>query len=146
MIISHSACTPDDVISLFVFDQWACVNQSITLKHGIKPHWLISFTWTSADTQLTLELRVVWQPQRVCAWPRDYTCYTLLTVFSLLRGQDIDRGNVEEACFTLPHRARFGPNNLPAGQWHWALPLCFAQTLLELELESFTQVKTLHLL
>ncbi|TMS18188.1 Semaphorin-4B [Larimichthys crocea] len=38
--------------------------------------------------------------------------------FPLLSGQDIDRGNVEEACnsVSLTHRARFGLNTLPAGE------------------------------
>lgn len=38
--------------------------------------------------------------------------------FSFLRGQDIDRGNVDEACNSvlLTDRAEFDPHNLPAGK------------------------------
>ena len=60
--------------------------------------------------------------------------------FSLLRGQDIDRGNVEEACNTVSYtnRARFGPNKLPAGKCHLS-PLLV--TYFFTEIFTFTVLK-----
>ncbi|KAM7372748.1 hypothetical protein PAMP_007646 [Pampus punctatissimus] len=69
-----------------------------------------SFYWTCAQCVLSRDPFCGWDPaSRACV-------ETSNTQTSL--GQDIDRGNVEEACnsVSLTHRARFGPNNLPAGE------------------------------
>ncbi|XP_044191011.1 semaphorin-4A isoform X1 [Thunnus albacares] len=65
-----------------------------------------SFYWTCAQCVLSRD--------PFCGWdPASRACVETSSAQTSL-GQDIDRGNVEEACFTLTHRARFGPNNLPA--------------------------------
>ncbi|XP_053189732.1 semaphorin-4B isoform X2 [Scomber japonicus] len=65
-----------------------------------------SFYWTCAQCVLSRD--------PFCGWdPASRACVETSSIQTSL-GQDIDRGNVEEACFPLTHRARFGPNNLPA--------------------------------
>ncbi|XP_041811400.1 semaphorin-4A isoform X2 [Chelmon rostratus] len=68
-----------------------------------------SFYWTCPQCVLARD--------PFCGWdPASRACVASNTQTSL--GQDIDRGNVEEACqsVSLTHRARFGPNKLPAGE------------------------------
>ncbi|XP_051246669.1 semaphorin-4A isoform X1 [Dicentrarchus labrax] len=67
-----------------------------------------SFYWTCPQCVLARD--------PFCGWdPASRACVAASNTQTSL-GQDIDRGNVEEACnsVSLTHRARFGPNKLPA--------------------------------
>ncbi|XP_022073186.2 semaphorin-4A isoform X2 [Acanthochromis polyacanthus] len=69
-----------------------------------------SFYWTCAQCVLARDPFCHWDPvSRACV--RVSKTPTTL-------GQDIDGGNVEEACnsVSLTRKTRFGPNNLPAGE------------------------------
>ncbi|XP_070702415.1 semaphorin-4A [Pempheris klunzingeri] len=66
-----------------------------------------SFYWTCPQCVLARDPFCGWDPvSRSCV---------LVSNTQISLGQDIDRGNVEEACNSvlLTHRARFGPNKLP---------------------------------
>ncbi|XP_070841342.1 semaphorin-4A isoform X2 [Chaetodon trifascialis] len=67
-----------------------------------------SFYWTCPQCVLARD--------PFCGWdPASRSCVEASSTHTSL-GQDIDRGNVEEACnsVSLTHRVRFGPNKLPA--------------------------------
>ncbi|XP_019110453.1 semaphorin-4A isoform X2 [Larimichthys crocea] len=69
-----------------------------------------SFYWTCPQCVLARD--------PFCGWdPASRACVEVSNSQTSL-GQDIDRGNVEEACnsVSLTHRARFGLNTLPAGE------------------------------
>ncbi|XP_033982143.1 LOW QUALITY PROTEIN: semaphorin-4A [Trematomus bernacchii] len=69
-----------------------------------------SFYWTCPQCVLARDPFCGWDPaSRACVGASNSQA-------SL--GQDVDRGNVEEACnsVSFSHRARFSPNKLPAGE------------------------------
>ncbi|XP_074469409.1 semaphorin-4A [Sebastes fasciatus] len=68
-----------------------------------------SFYWTCPQCVLARD--------PFCGWdPASRACVEASSTQTSL-GQDVDRGNIEEACNTaFTHRARFGPNKLPAGE------------------------------
>ncbi|KAI3358468.1 hypothetical protein L3Q82_014704 [Scortum barcoo] len=69
-----------------------------------------SFYWTCPQCVLARD--------PFCGWdPVSRACVEASNTHTNL-GQDIDRGNAEEACssVSLTHRATFGPNKLPAGE------------------------------
>ncbi|KAF3707795.1 Semaphorin-4B Precursor [Channa argus] len=69
-----------------------------------------SFYWTCAQCVLARDPFCGWDhARRACV-------ETISTQTNL--GQDIDKGNAEEACNSvlISHKARFGPNKLPAGE------------------------------
>ncbi|XP_032392114.1 semaphorin-4A [Etheostoma spectabile] len=53
-----------------------------------------------------------------CGWDSASKACVEASNTQTILGQDIDKGNVEEACNTVSftHRTRFGPNQLPAGE------------------------------
>ncbi|KAF7642312.1 hypothetical protein LDENG_00260550, partial [Lucifuga dentata] len=69
-----------------------------------------SFYWTCAQCVLARD--------PFCGWDLTNRACVEVSNTQTYLAQDVDRGNVEESCNTVPliHRTKFGPNNLPAGE------------------------------